>query len=196
MALIKSALELALEKTKDIQGDKTSLLARSYKEEGMKLFHQLSENADLDIEKRLQEFSEEQLTSVREGLFTVVMNRIQLPSSELATADLLPIERALSALMPKKKEIKGIKSQLEEFYTRYLEDRDQLHQAIMEQYAPILRQKEQQLGAQTGQRVRLTPEQDPEFQGFVKKNVERLDSQYNDGINALKEQLEQMFSSL
>ncbi len=193
MALIKSALELALERTKDIAGDKQSLKAKQLKEEGMRLFTSIMEKPDFDARKQLETFPKDDQPILREGLFTVLMNRIQLPSSELALGDLEAVERGLTALMPKEKHLKDLRAQLEEFYSQYLADREQLYDAIVQQYAPVLRQKEQQLAAKTGQRVTLTPDQDPEFQNFAKKNIDRLDSQYNESINQLKEQISQFF---
>jgi hypothetical protein len=193
MGQIKSALELALERTQNIQGDKSSLEAKELKEEGMKLFQQILEQPDLDPMKKIDQFPKEKRSLVLKGLFQVTLNRIKLPNNELSLQDLPVLERAMASLVAKPKVASEIRNHLEELFSQYLGDRDQLVEAVIQQYTPVLRQKEQQIAQQTGQRVQLTPEQDPEFQKFLKKNLDRLDQQYQQGVDTLREQLTQMF---
>lgn len=193
MGQIKSALELALERTQNIQGDKSSLEAKELKEEGMKLFQQIIEHPDFDPIKKIEQFPKEKRSLVLKGLFQVTLNRIQLPNSELALQDLPVLERAMASLVGKPKVASEIRTHLEELFSQYLGDRDQMVEAVIQQYTPVLRQKEQQIAQQTGQRVQLTPEQDPEFQKFLKKNLDRLDQQYQQGTDHLRDQLTQLF---
>ena len=194
MAHIKSALELALERTKDIAGDKGSLKAKTLKEEGMRILTSIIEQPDFDAAAKLETFDPEDRAQVRDGLFQVLLQRIKLPATELAIHDLPAIERGLTAVLPKKAPIKGLAEELAGIYKQYIADKKQLFDAVVEQYTPVLRQKEQQLAAQTGQRVRLTPEQDPEFQKFLKKNLDHMDENYNTGLNQLKDQVQQLYS--
>lgn len=194
MATIKSALELALERTKDIVGDKTALKARSLKEEGMRLLNSLIEDADFDPAKKLASYAAEEGQAVKDGLFQVIMARLNLPSNDLAIQDLTAIEKGLAALFDGKNPFNGFATELGGLFKQYLEDRSRLYEAVVQQYEPVLRQKEQQLAQQTGQRVRLSPEQDPEFQRFYKKNMDHLDEQYSQQLSQIKEQLEGLYA--
>lgn len=191
MGHIKSALELALERTSGISSDRESLNQKTLKEEGMKLLQYAQDHPDENVADKIAKFPKDQQKFVREGLAQVLLARVKLPSNELALPDTALLDRCFRALVPDIQQVSEVIRQFGEFAGSYINDRKQLYTALVEQYGPVLRQKEQQIAAQTGQRVRLAPEQDPEFQKYYKQNLERLDEQYGQGVQQAKAVLEE-----
>jgi hypothetical protein len=62
-------------------------------------------------------------------------------------------------------------------------------QAIRNQWAPKLKEKERQLAAQLGQNVRIDPMSDPEFAEFYRKNIDAMRKNYANALEEAKNQL-------
>jgi hypothetical protein len=62
--------------------------------------------------------------------------------------------------------------------SRYLDEVTHYDQAIRQQYAPKLRQKEEELSRRMGREVHLDPFQDPEFVTFYNQNLSALKANY------------------
>jgi hypothetical protein len=190
--MIKSALDLALERTKDIPSDKASWQAKETKERGMKLFSQVYDNPDFDAAGEISKAPKDQQEHLRSGLFQTALSRLQLPQTDVALQDLPAVSRAIIAAGAKAAKVNTLIEQLSQLFQRYLEDREQLYTAVVQQYTPVLRQKEQQLAKQTGQKVTLTPEQDPEFQKYFKQNLDQLEQQYQQVVDQSRQELQSL----
>jgi uncharacterized protein YggL (DUF469 family) len=76
---------------------------------------------------------------------------------------------------------------------QYLSELDQYDQAIRRQFAPKLRQKEEELSRRLGRAVKLDPFQDPEFVAFYNQNMNTLKDRYQSVIDQVREQAGQAF---
>ncbi len=192
---IKSALEIALERTKDLKADPKALAATEAKQEGKRLAGEyLADPAEVDFPKRLAAIAKEHREGARAGAFEVFTSRIQLPSSAIADpdAELGPVAAGLKALNVApfgEKKIQDLFAQLTGFLKQYLEDAKKVDEAIRKQFAPRLKQKEQELSARMGRPMRLDPMNDPEFAAFYKQNVGQMKLQYQDALDRAKEDL-------
>ncbi len=195
MAPIKSALEIALERTKDLKADTKAIAANEARQEGKKLAGEfLASPAEVDFAGRLAKGPKEKKDSMREGAFEVFASRIQLPISVSTdpSADLSPLIegfKALSAIPFGEKKMQGIFDQLGGFLKQYLDDAKQVEEAIRKQYAPRLKQKEQDMSARMGRPVRIDPMSDPEFAAFYKQNVGQMRAQYQAALDKAKADL-------
>lgn len=195
MALIKSALEIALERTKDLKADPKALAANEARLEGKKLAGEyLSDPAEVDFPARFGSFSKDKKEYAREGAFEVFTSRIQLPTSAAADPDteLVPIAAGLKALNTApfgEKRIQGTFDQLGGFLKQYLEDAKKVEEAIRKQYAPRLKMKEQEMSARMGRPVRIDPMNDPDFAAFYKQNVGQMRDQYQSALDKAKADL-------
>jgi hypothetical protein len=195
MAAIKSALEIALERTKDLKVDTKTLAANEARQEGKKMAAEFLANpADTDLAKRLAAITKEQREHVKEGVFEVLSARLQLPTSIGIDpdADLGPIATGLKALsnIPfGEKRIQDLFNQLVGFLKQYLEDAKKVDEAIRKQYAPRLKMKEQEMSARMGRPVRIDPMNDPDFAAFYKQNVGQMKIQYQDALDKAKSDL-------
>jgi len=201
MAMIKSALELALERTKGLQADEKALKSNAIKVEGRKAAGKFLEDDDAaSLDASMRAVEPEYKEVFRKAVFEVLAAQIQLPNAGFLPEKLTSVGLGLGvlalAVAPKGPEGQGIDrkvaalvQQIGAFLSKYLEDVKKVEQAIRTQWAPKLRDKERQLAARMGQDVRLDPMQDPEFAAFYKQNVENLKSSYSDALEKAKEDL-------
>jgi hypothetical protein len=205
MAMIKSALELALERTKDLEVDEAALEARSLKQEGKKAAGRfLADPATGDLAVALSAYPKEKRKSVREGMFETLAAQLQLPTHEASLETIPALAKGFAALASSpagngllggvggamaEKRVAALFQQLEGFFKQYLDDMKNVEQAIRKQWAPKLREKERQLAARMGQDLRLDPMTDPEFAAFYKQNVSAVRDQYLAALGKAKADL-------
>jgi hypothetical protein len=195
MAAIKSALEIALERTKDLKADPKALAATAARQEGKRLAGEyLSDPAEIDFAAKFSSISKESREYARIGAFEVFASRIQLPMSVAANQDadlgiLAAGIKALNAAPFGEKKMQAIFDQLGGFLKQYLDDAKKVEEAIRKQYAPRLKQKEQEMAARMGRPVRIDPMSDPEFAAFYKQNVGQMRTQYQDALDKAKADL-------
>jgi hypothetical protein len=201
MAMIKSALELALERTKDLKADEKALQSNATKVEGRKAAGRFLEEAgEIDLAEATRGIEPEYREIFRKAAFEVLAGQIQLPTATFSPEKLVSIGMGLGELASATatkgpsgqgadRKVAALVQQISAFLSKYLEDLKKVEQAIRTQWAPKLRDKERQLAARMGQEVRLDPMQDPDFSAFYKQNVENLRSSYSDALEKAKEDL-------
>lgn len=178
MGQIKSALEKALERTADIEGDKSGLEARANRETGMKLLVKYEQQPDFDLKAALAAYKGEQLTQVIAGLRQNLDGIINLPANEEAFKRFERLVPVMLLLGGNHEAIQDYLGQLGGFFTKYLQSKAQMLEAAKQQYEPALRQKEEAMARQSGRKVQLRHEQDPEFGKFLNQNMEALNAQF------------------
>jgi len=192
MARIKSALELALERTEGVQGDRSKLDEFEEKQRGRKVYARLSEDPQLDVPKALQEASEKNLAWVKEGFFDAVLSNLNLPN-EVTDLERLPIlQKGLEAII-KDRKIGQIFEQIAQFFQQFLDNRTQMVEAIQKQFEGKIRKKEEELSRQMGRRVRVDPAADPEFSQFLRQNLGRLQEQYGQVVDKVREEITELW---
>lgn len=192
---IKSALEIAMERTKDLKVDAKALAANEARQEGKKLAGEyLADPQEVDFPKRLSAIPKEKRDAAREGAFEVFAARLQLPLTVSVDPDtsLESVALGLKALNIApfgEKKIQDLFNQLTGFLKQYLEDAKKVDEAIRKQYAPRLKMKEQEMSARMGRPVRIDPMTDPDFAAFYKQNVGQMKTQYQDALDKAKADL-------
>ncbi|MBU0936871.1 MAG: hypothetical protein KKI09_16285 [Spirochaetes bacterium] len=193
--MIKSALEIAMEKTRDLKVDTKGLARTEARNEGKRIAGAfLNEPAEHDIAKELSSVAKEKREDARFGAFEVLSSRVQLPimanpelDNELAA--LAAGFKALHTGLMGDKKIQAIFDELGAFLKQFLENAKALDENLRKQYAPRLKQKEQQLAMQMGRPVQLDPMQDPEFAAIYKQNAGQLKGQYQQALEGIKQEL-------
>lgn len=190
MSKIKSALELAMEKTSDIEADRGAIeRARDAKE--------AKRNTALYLEGKRAELlpqdggSEAYMEAVKETLLT----NIKLPRINDDLARLSPLEEGFALMAGDGNaaaDVANLFGQLKNLLAQYLDTKEQLFDALAAQYEPQLRQREAALREQTGQAITLTADQDPEFLKLLRDQQTRMDDQYNQVIQQAKAQLSEI----
>lgn len=193
MGEIKSALELALEKTKDVKSDPKTVEAHEHRNAGKRLATRLQEESEFDLKKELKQYSGERRGWVEEGFFQVVLAAISLPTSEEELERLATLHDGLTAVLGKGKDLDYLFQQVHGLFKQYLDNRQQLIEQIRNQYAQRMRQREQELSRQYGSQVQTDPASDPEFSKALQDNLGRLQEQYQGVLEQVREELTRMF---
>jgi hypothetical protein len=194
MGRIKSALELALERTEQVEANKGSLEQYEAKQRGKKLANELLEDASLlaTLETAIKKTPETAKAALRQGLFEAFWARISLPQDDKDIKRLETLGKGLQTVI-RDPRFPALWKQFQAAAARYLDESAQYEEAIKRQYAPQLRQKEAELSRRLGQEVRIDPFQDPEFLAFYKKNMDALKSNYEAVIGDAREQVGNLF---
>jgi len=201
MGKIKSALEIALERTESIKTDKASVGLFEARQQGKRLANEyLANPSSTNLEAELNKSPKDQRESLKQGLFDVLAPKITLPN----TAEDLPrIEAAgngLCLLINEKSSKEGGRfnamfKQLVQLLSNYLNEAAQFDQAIRQQYAPKLRQKEEELSRRMGREVHLDPFQDPEFVNYYNQNFNALKANYQVPVDQVREEAYLVFDN-
>ena len=192
MSEIKSALELALERTADVKSDKSRIEAHEAKKLGMKLAGRLMEDAKINVKGELGKLDRDRRKAAREGLISVLMAQLSLPTQE---SDLERLRAAATGFMAVGRDtamVESVMGQVEQLLQQYLEHKNQLVESLRKQFEPRLRQQEEEIARQTGQRIKLDPASSPEFAKVLSQNLQRLQAQYNQVIDQAREQLREL----
>jgi hypothetical protein len=204
MAVIKSALELALERTKDLQIDEAVQKMNEAKLEGRRAAGRFLEAPDsVDFKAIYSTVDAAQRQTFLSAALEVLLAQIQLPSNGgVETEKLESLKKAvltLSALSSAfssereaklaQQQIRSLFQQILQFLAQYGEEIRRVEQAIRNQWAPKLREKERLLAAQLGQNVRIDPMSDPEFADFYRKNIDSMRKNYANALEEAKAQL-------
>jgi len=207
MAMIKSALEIAMERSKDIKVDEVALEANSLRVEGKKAAGRfLDDPESTSLLEKLGTYPKDKRGWVREGMFDVLAAQIQLPTNDSSVTKLDILSAGFSALASgtgtgilggvgsavADKKVQALFQQLAGFFKQYLEDMKNVEQTIRKQWGPKIREKERQMAARMGQDVRIDPMSDPEFAAFYKQNVSAARAQYQAALDKAKEDLAAM----
>ncbi|MFQ3547987.1 MAG: DUF6657 family protein [Termitinemataceae bacterium] len=193
MARIKSALELALERTESVKSDKQSIELFELKREGKKIAGAFLDNPEeTTIEAALKKHPREKQQVLKEGIFDVLVSQIRLPATQEEISKQESIGKAIQFLVNDRR-FGQLFGQLIQLFQRYLAEVEQFDQAIRRQYAPKLRQKEEELARRFGRAVQLDPFQDPEFVAFYNQNMNALKGRYESAIEQVRDQATQLF---
>lgn len=193
MTEIKSALEIALARTKNVEASKESLEASKYNTEGKKLVSRFLNDEKADLTKELKSFDSSKVNWVRAGVYEALSTNLILPIDEVALKKSKRVREGFFAIIRDVKKMNRLMNQLENFLGEYLEERKRLQVAIEEQYAPRLRQKEEEMSKQMGSPVKIDPTQDPEFGQLLRKNLVMLEDRYSSVLKEVKQELDNMF---
>ncbi len=203
---IKSALEIALERTESVEGDPQKIKNGELIKTGKRLMGTFLFDHDSTVEalaEKMNAIPESDRTLVREHMIETLLLNVSLPQDELYVMALGKLKSASELLAPdtetagesvkestlESNPVTQLFIQLDQLYTQYLQSRDQLLEMAKQQYAPHLKQKEEQMSRQMGKPVNLQPEQDPEFIKFLEANYRQLEENFQEAIQGLRDQL-------
>jgi hypothetical protein len=194
MGRIKSALEIALERTESVKSDKASIEQYDAKQRGKKLANEFLADSEIRLEDEFKKTPKDQLASFRQGLFDVLLSQISLPSSPEEEKRIEAAGKGLQTVINNSR-FAALYKQLVQAVSQYLDQAAQYEEAIRRQYAPKLRQKEEELSRRMGREVRLDPFQDPEFAAFFNQNMNALRGNYEAALNQVREEALRLFEA-
>ncbi len=191
MGEIKSALEIALEKTRDVQSDKEGLVRREMEDRGKRLFSRLREEPKLDVPREIDKIERKHRQTVRKGFFDVALANLSLPQTEEDLSGYDHVEEALAKITKDRRTVTQLFQQLKEYMQRYLEDRQNLIETLRERFTQAMQAQEEQAGRSSGRRI--DPTTHPEFATALNRNLQQLQQQYRGVIDQVRLELERLF---
>ncbi|HPZ15574.1 MAG TPA: hypothetical protein PLX25_02800 [Sphaerochaeta sp.] len=195
MAIIKSAWELALEKTEGLEIDTEKIKADMSIKEGRQIAAAFLNDIDVTREETIERynaFPADEKALVKEGMALTLLSNLTLPRNSLFKESFPKVLDLGLILADGNEQITQILGQLEGFFTQYLENQDDLIDRLKTQFEPHLRQKEAQLRAQYGPNFTLRPEQDAEFMKILDQQLVKLDEQYTQILTQAKDQIKEL----
>ena len=192
MGQIKSALEIALEKTADIKSDALAGKKRELENAGKRIASGFLETGnEADLKKALSAYKNEEKNIVTEGIKSLLLLKVSLPQEEEEVDTIMNAGKALDLLYPHR-HLNNLFDSIKSVLEQYFASQQQLEQALEQQYAPQLRKKEMELARQTGQQIHLSPRQDPEFNQLLERNMRKLNEQYSQAMEQAKQQIQEI----
>ena len=185
MGRIKSALEIALERTETVKTDKASIGLFEAKQQGKRLANAFLADPSKKLEDELKKYPKEQQESLKQGIFDVLLPQIALPAVAEDLQRIESVGNGLRVLISDGRFAAMFKEFLE-VLSHYFGEATHYEQAIRQQYAPKLRQKEEELSRRMGREVRLDPFQDPEFVAFYNQNLNALKANYQVAVDQMR----------
>jgi len=193
MGVIKTALEIALEKTEFVKSDKSSIDQFEARQKGKKLANAFLAG-EIDLAEELKKAPACDIDSIKRGIFDVLVTQIALPAQKEDENKAEKLGKGLETVI-KNKEFSVMFKQLTQIFSQYLQEASQYEQMIRQQYAPKLRQKEEELSRRLGREVRIDPLQDPEFVAFYNQHISALKGNYEPVVEQAKEEARRFFDT-
>jgi len=193
MGRIKSALEIALERTESVKTDRASVGMFEARQEGKRIANAFLADPSKSLGGELKKRPKDIQASLRQGIFDALAPQLGLPSGEEDLARAGAVCEGLGFLIDDARFAAMLK-QLAQLLSRYLGEAAQLEQAVRQQYAPKLRQKEDELSRRLGQDVRIDPFQDPEFVAFYNQNAGALKANYQAPLDQVREEAARLWA--
>jgi hypothetical protein len=192
MGRIKSALEIALERTESVKSDKKTIEQYEARQTGKKLANAFLAGEQIALEAEIRKADRDTRPFFRQGMFDALIAQVALPAAEDDQKRIEAAGKGLEAVIGDGR-FKTLYKQFLQYLTRYVSEIQRLAEALRSQYEPQLRKKEEELSRRTGQQVNLDPFQDPEFAALYSRNMNTLRSNYQTMVDQVREQAEQFF---
>jgi hypothetical protein len=192
MGRIKSALEIALERTETVKGDKGSIDQFETRRQGKRIANEFLEDPSGGLEESIKKTPKDQRKSLKQGIFEVLLAQITLPPTRDDEKRLQAVGKGLGAVIADGR-FSARYRQFIQIISRYLDEADQYDKAIRRQYEPKLRAKEEELSRRYGRQVKIDPFQDPEFVNFYNQHMNALRENYQAVVEEIREEARRCF---
>ena len=132
MTEIKSALELALERTQNIEGNKEILVANERKNDGKRLASRFLQPGDesVDVSGELKKLNKDDAKLVREGFFETMLANLTLPNDGEYKTRLKLIEDGVHLVSKERRQISYLFQQVDQFYEQFLQTKEQISEQL------------------------------------------------------------------
>jgi len=192
MGVIKTALEIALERTENVNSDKSSINQFEARQKGKKLANSFL-SGDIDLVSELKKEAETERNNIKTGIFSILIAQITLPGANEDMDRMKKLGKGLEAII-EDRNFSAMYNQLILLFSQYLQEASKCEQMIRQQYAPKLRQKEEELSRRLGREIHIDPFQDPEFAAFYNQHMNALKSNYEPVIDEARKETSRMFN--
>lgn len=192
MGKIKSAWEIALERTENIVIDAEKIRHNEATDKIRRIAGAYLLEEVEDREKLQEDLSKFSLEDIKNALGKTILNGLTLPSEEVTDNRFERLEVLLTiATKENENQSNELFEQIANLLKQYPMHRKQLLEQMKAQFEPMLREKEAQMKEQYGQEVHLSLETDKEFAQVARQNLDKLEMQYQQTLDGAKAQLKE-----
>ncbi|MCK9286857.1 MAG: DUF6657 family protein [Sphaerochaetaceae bacterium] len=192
MALLKSAWEIALEKTESITADPEKNRIDTLRTEGRKLagaYLTSDDPEDTTFDKTYRASKEDDRIHLRQGIASTILMNIALPQSEEYASRFEKILHMATVIDGKESSSLHLLEQINQFFSQYLTTKDKLVERVKQQFQQVFDQKQEMLTQKYGKGVEMAMERDPEFIQLLQKHYSQLTNQYQSVLDQARDQL-------
>ena len=186
MALIKSAVEIALEKTEAVKVDKEALEVDRARKEGRMLASKFLGDPEFSLKDGLAGKDSRAIPWIREGIIEALLANLVLPQDSLAAKRVKRVAEGFAAIGKSDRRLQQIFAQLEGFFKEHAEERERLRELVNKQYEPVRKQKEAELAQRMGQQVRIDPTTDPDYVTALRRAMGTIEERYGGVLAKVK----------
>lgn len=192
MGKIKSALEIAMEKTENIAIDENKIRINQENERIRRIAGEYlaKEERDDSLLKALDDYSEEVL---KRALKNLMLSSLTLPNYEVVDDRYERLLAIMNCIMRDDKNAIALYERITTFLKQYPLHRKELVESLKKQLEPMLEEKSEAMSQKLGRAIRLNIEDDKETLEIIEQNLEHLEKQYNDNLENAKKSLEASF---
>ena len=197
MSLLKSAWEIALERTEGIQADPEKIKKDSVLKEGRRLagaFLLGNEPEEQTVDQAYHACDPQDKNLMREGIATTVLLNIALPQSPDYFERFDRMIQLVTLIAEKNDGSAQLFDQIRNFLEQYLSSRDSLMERMKQQYQSTFDKKQEQLMQKYGKGINISIEQDPEYIQLIQRGYAQLSAQYQQVLDQAKDQLKELWS--
>lgn len=192
MGKIKSALEIAMEKTENIAIDENKIRINQENERIRRIAGEYlaKEERDDSLLKALDDYNEEVL---KRALKNLMLSSLTLPNYEVVDDRYERLLAIMNCIMRDDKNAIALYERITTFLKQYPLHRKELVESLKKQLEPMLEEKSEAMSQKLGRAIRLNIEDDKETLEIIEQNLEHLEKQYNDNLENAKKSLEASF---
>jgi hypothetical protein len=183
MARIKSAWELALEKTKDIEIDESKYKAGVLEKDSMALAGKYLNDAQMTDEElagKYNSYTSEELTSVKKGIVNTIFSNLGLPQDNLYEMRFERLVALVVLIADQGSQAVSSIRQIGDLFAQYIKHREDFIQRMQEQVQQAMQENPEGFNSK-------------QYTQLIQQNLKKLDAQYQGALDnakeALKEQL-------
>ncbi len=179
MARIKSALELALEKTKDIEIDESKYRADILEKEGMALAGKYLNDAqmtDEELSGKYNSYSENDVALVKKGIVNTVFSNLSLPSDDMYEMRFERIVALVVLVADQSSQAISSIRQIGDLFAQYVKHRDDFIQRMQEQVQQAMQENPEAFNSK-------------QYTQLIQQNLKKLEAQYQGALDNAKEAL-------
>jgi len=184
MSRIKSAWELALEKTKDIEIDEVKYKENTLEKDGMALAGKFLNSAEMtneELAKKFASYSDDDKKLIQRGIIETIFSNLGLPSDDLYEMRFERIVALVVLITKEGSSAVGIIRQIGDLFAQYTQHRSDFIKRMQDQ-------------------IRQAMEEDPEhtnsaqYAQLIQQNLKKLEAQYLEALEAQKENLKEVLT--
>lgn len=192
MGKIRSALEIAMEKTENIAIDENKIRQNQEDDKIRRIAGEYLAKEERD-DSLLETLEDHDGVALKRALKGLLLSSLSLPTYEVTDDRFSRLRAIMERVMGDNRNAMDLYGRITDFLMQYPKHRKQLLDALKKQLEPMLEEKSEELSKKLGREIHLSVEEDKETLEIIEQNLERLEKQYSENLDQAKKSLEAFF---